>query len=227
MGLAPMGVVPIGGGRFGLGSGPAIAEGNSESGEAYRRVQGSLLFNLDRGDKSVVLVSGTNNPQTTTTVAANVAASAARAGRRTLLVGADLRRPSLHARFGLGNDAGLSDALAGDIAFDQAVQGLPELPNLTILSAGSPIEQPARVLQSDALGRLVNHVRDEFDLVVFEAPPVLQVADAVDLARLCEGAVLVVEPGRADRTAVADSVEQLRRVGATVIGTIVAEGSPA
>ena len=226
MDLAPMGSVPVGRGIFRLGTDQAIAELNSEAGEAYRRVQGSLLFNLDQSDKTVVLVTGTNNPHSTTTVAANLATAAARAGRRTLLIGADLRRPSLHDRFGLDNVRGLSDVLSGNVAVDGALQQPPELPNLRIIPAGSPVQQPARLLQSVALGRFLSQVKDGYDLVVVEAPPVLSVADAADLGRLCEGVVLVVEPGRTSRSDVADSVEQLRRVGADVVGSIVAESTP-
>lgn len=225
MGLSLLGTVPVGKGSFKSGNGSAIAEINSEGGEAYRRVQGSLLFSLDQSDRSMVLVAGTNNPHSSTTVAANLATAAARSGRRTLLVGADLRRPSLHARFGLDNTSGLSDVLSGQASLASSIQILDSVPNLQILTSGTQVADPARLLQGEAFGRLVASARDEFDLVVFEAPPVLQVADAVDLARLCQGAVLVVEPDRATRSGIADSVEQLRRVGADVLGTVIAETS--
>ncbi len=223
MGVQILGEVPVGGGLFRRGSEGTIAPLNSEPSEAYRRVQGSLLFNLDQTDKSVVLVAGTNNPQSATTVAANLATSAARAGRRTLLVGADLRRPSLHERFGLTNDVGLSDVLSGRAHLAGSLQSVVDTKNLRLLSSGSPVGEPARLLQGEGLGRFVTSVRNDYDLVVFEAPPVMQVADAVDLARLCDGAVLVVETGRATRRGVATSIEQLRRVGADVVGTVVAE----
>ncbi len=223
MGLSVLGTVPVHGGLFRKGSGSAIAELNSPAGEAYRRVQGSLLFNLDQSDKSVLLVAGTNNPHSATTVAANLAVAAARSGRRTLLIGADLRRPSLHDRFEISNPVGLTDVLTGAVPIAKAIQTIDGVANLQVLTAGSPVKEPSRLLQGDALGRLVSSARTQFDLVVFEAPPVLQVADAVDLARLAEGAVLVIEPNRATRVGVAQSVEQLRLVGAEVVGTIVAE----
>lgn len=223
MGLSVLGTVPVAGGMFRRGSGSAIAELNSPAGEAYRRVQGSLLFNLDQLDKSVLLVAGTNNPHSATTVAANLAVAAARSGRRTLLIGADLRRPSLHERFELSNPVGLTDVLTGAVTIGNAIQTIASVANLQILTAGSPVKEPSRLLQGEALGRLVSTARTKFDLIIFEAPPVLQVADAVDLARLSEGAVLVIEPNRATRGGVAESIEQLRLVGTDVVGTIVAE----
>ncbi len=225
MGLQPLGEVPVGRGLFKGDSGSVIADFGSQTSEAYRRVQGSLRFNLDKADKSVVMVTGTNNPHSTSTVAANLAVAAARAGNRTLLVGADMRRPSLHDRFGVKNGLGLTDVVAGKAELDSALLVPTESTYLQLLTSGSPVDQPARLLQSLDFGRFVDDVRSNYDFVVFEAPPVLQVADAVDIARMCEGVVLVVEPGHTGRSAVAESVEQLRRVGAEVVGTIVAENS--
>ena len=223
MGVGVLGEVPVGRGLFRRGNEVGIAEVNSPRGEAYRRVQGSLLFQLDQSDKSVVLVAGTNNPQSATTVAANLAVAAARSGRRTLLIGADMRRPSLHDRFGAPNDVGLSDVLTGRADADGSIVVSPDLPDLFLLFAGSRVDQPSQLLQGQALGGLIDGLRGQYDLIVVEAPPVLQVADASDLARMCEGAVVVIEPSRATRRNAADAIEQLRRVGAVVVGTVIAE----
>jgi len=222
MGVGVLGEVPVGSGLFRRGAEVAIAEVNSGRGEAYRRVQGSLLFQLDQSDKSVVLVAGINNPQSATTVAANMAVAAARSGRRTLLIGADMRSPSLHDRFGAANQDGLSDVLSRRSSLDRSVVVSKDLPGLALLFAGSKVDQPSQLLQGQALGELIDQARDQYDLVVVEAPPVLQVADASDLARICEGAVVVIEPSRATRRNAAEAIEQLRRVGADVVGTVVA-----
>ncbi|MEZ5342936.1 MAG: hypothetical protein R2706_16280 [Acidimicrobiales bacterium] len=127
MGLPLLGTVPVGHGVFRRGSESAIASIDEDSAEQYRRVQTSLLFKLDQTDKSVVLIAGTNNPHSSTTVAANLAVAAARAGRRTLIIGADLRRPSLHDRFGASNQAGLSDVLTGRVQLASALQPIPDI----------------------------------------------------------------------------------------------------
>lgn len=227
MGVGVLGEVPVGRGLFRRGAEVGVAEVNSARGEAYRRVQGSLSFQLDQGDKSVVLVTGTNNPQSATTVAANLAVAAARSGRRTLLIGADMRRPSLHDRFGAANEVGLSDVLSRRATLERSIVVNREMPDLFLLFAGSKVDQPSQLLQGQALGELIDSVRDQYDLVVVEAPPVLQVADATDLARMCEASVVVIEPSRATRRNAADAIEQLRRVGADVIGTVVAESDSA
>lgn len=225
MGVGVLGEVPVGAGLFRRGGEAGIAEVNSERGEAYRRVQGSLIFQLDQTDRSVVLVTGVNNPQSTTTVAANMAVAAARSGKRTLLIGADMRRPSLHLRFGIENGVGLSDVLTGTDELRKALVVSDQLPELSLMFAGTWHDNPSQLLQSQAIGELIERARSHFDLVIVEAPPVLQVADASDLARVCDGAVVVIEPSRATRRSVADAIEQLRRVGADVMGTVVAEGN--
>ena len=225
MGVGVFGEVPVGAGIFRRGGEAGIAEVNSDRGEAYRRLQGSLTFQLDQSDRSVVLVAGTNNPQSATTVAANMAVAAARSGKRTLLIGADMRRPSLHLRFGVENGVGLSDVLTGADELRNALVVNDQLPELSLMFAGSRLDNPSQLLQSQAIGELVERARSHFDLVIVEAPPVLQVADASDLARVCDGAVVVIEPSRATRRGVADAIEQLRRVGADVMGAVVAEGT--
>ena len=225
MGVGVFGEVPVGAGIFRRGGEAGIAEVNSARGEAYRRLQGSLTFQLDQTDRSVVLVTGANNPQSTTTVAANMAVAAARSGKRTLLIGADMRRPSLHLRFGVENGIGLSDVLTGADELRNALVVNDQLPELSLMFAGSRLDSPSQLLQSQAIGELIERARSHFDLVIVEAPPVLQVADASDLARVCDGAVVVIEPSRATRRGVADAIEQLRRVGADVMGTVVAEDS--
>lgn len=225
MGLNPVGGVPVGRGFFKLGHGTAIAEFGSDTSDAYRRVQGSLLFNLDDQDKSIIMVSGADNPQSTTTVAANLAVAAARAGRRTLLIGADLRKPSLHDRFEVENGKGLTDVVSRTVSLEEAVLTPTESANLLLLTSGSSVDQPARLLQGSDFGRFVASIRAEYDFVVFEAPPVLRQADSVDIARMCEGVVLVVEPSRNGRNSVAEAAQQLERVGAEIVGTIVAENT--
>lgn len=222
MGLNVFGSVPIQPkGREGRGV--ALFPVDDAGTEAYRRVQGGLLFDLDNADKSVVLVAGTTEGGPATTVAANLAIAASRGGRRVLLVGADLRDPKLHERLGIKNTRGLSDVLLNEIQLSDAMVELPELPNLKVVTAGKIVSLPTPLLQGSGLGRVVSMAKANFDLVVFEAPPILTVADAVDLGRFCEGAVLVVDPRLATRSDVADSVEQLRRVGTDVLGTILAD----
>ncbi|MEL7210940.1 MAG: CpsD/CapB family tyrosine-protein kinase, partial [Actinomycetota bacterium] len=181
---------------------------NTSGGDAYRRLQGSLVFNLDSENKSAVLVAGVKKANPSTSVAANVGATAARAGRRTLVVGADLRNAQLAPHLGLDAAApGLSDVILDGASLAGSILTVDGIENLSVLTAGTHLDRPADVLQSEAFARLLAAVTADYDLVVIEAPPVLKVADAVDIAALCDGTVVVADRRSDARQAIADSVE--------------------
>ncbi|MDH4365585.1 MAG: polysaccharide biosynthesis tyrosine autokinase, partial [Acidimicrobiia bacterium] len=223
LGVPVLGNAPVAAKRGGLPGSTGVYPVNSPAGDAYRRLQGSLLFTLEHDSRSVVLVAGVTSAAAATTVAANVAVTAARAGRRTLVVGADLRRNQLTDRFKLPAGKGLSDVVLDGASLADSIQGVPGVENLSVLGAGTRLDRPADVLQSESLARLLAAVEADFDLVIVEAAPVLEVADAVDIAPLCHGSVVVVDAAVETRAAIADSVGQLRSVGADVVGVVVAD----
>jgi capsular exopolysaccharide synthesis family protein len=223
LGTAPIPAEPSAG-QIDLG-GSRLFPVNTEASDAYRRLHGSLLFNLDSDDKSVVLVAGVNDPAAATSVAANVAATAARAGRRTLVVGADLRNDTLGSHLGSAAGDGLSDVILRGVSLAETIESVDEIGNLSVLRAGNCLDRPTDVLQSAAFARLMAAVQADYELVVVEAPPVLRVADAVDVAKLCDGAVIVADGGSESRQAIAESVEQLRSIGSDIVGVVVADAS--
>ncbi|MGI9616325.1 MAG: hypothetical protein ACR2QO_25645, partial [Acidimicrobiales bacterium] len=107
----------------------------------------------------------------------------------------------------------------------ETIEGVDEIANLSVLRAGTRLERPTDVLQSHAFARLMAAVDADYELVVVEASPVLSVADSVDIAKLCDGAVIVADGGSESRQSIAESVEQLRNVGSDIVGVVVADGS--
>lgn len=223
LGVPVLGNAPVAAKRGTLVDSGGVYPSSSPAGDAYRRLQGSLLFTLEHDSRSVVLVAGVTSAAAATTVAANVAVTAARSGRRTLVVGADLRRNGLAPRFGLSGGKGLSDVVVDGASLAESIRAVPGVDNLSVLGAGTRLDRPAAVLQSEALARLLAAVEADFDLVIVEAAPILEVADAVDVAPLCHGSVVVVDAATETRAAIADSVDQLRSVGADVVGVVVAD----
>lgn len=226
LGVPMLGTAPVVGAKRGSGSkATRLFPVNTSAGDAYRRLHGTLLFNLDSDDKTVVLVAGVKKASAASTVAANVGATAARAGRRTLVVGADLRNDQLGKHLGMPETThGLSDVILDGQSLAGSIRQVEDIDNLSLLSAGTKLDRPADVLQSEAFGRLMAAVRADYDLVIVEAPPVLKVADAVDAAGFCDGSIVVAERGSDSRQAIADSVEQLRNVGSDIVGVVVADG---
>ncbi len=205
----------------------AVTEGSEERvDEAYRRTQAGLLYKMDSGDRQIVLVTGTTeagSSDTAAIAAANLAVAAARVGRKTLLILADLRHPVVHQRFKVDNSRGLAEVINGKASLSDVSQEVPELMTMFIVPPGSDIAAPTRLLQSSNMGRLLDKARSGYDLIVVQAPTLTDYADAVVLGPLCDTAVLVVEPHQSRRADVESSLRQLRAVGLDVSGSIVAD----
>ncbi len=205
----------------------AVTEGSeARVDEAYRRTQAGLLYKMDSADRQIVLVTGTTDAESSDTAAvtaANLAVAAARIGRKTLLVLADLRQPVIHQRFKVDNTQGLAEVITGKVSLSDVSQQVPELTTLSILPPGADIGAPTRLLQSSNMGRLLDKARSGYDFIVVQAPTLTDYADAVVLGPLCDTAVLVVEPHQSRRADVESSLRQLKAVGIDVSGSIVAD----
>jgi len=199
----------------------AISQSKSLVAEAYRTLRTNLQFSsLDRPLHSLVVTSAVATEGKTTTVA-NLGVVMAQAGRRVVLVDADLRRPSAHRLFGLSNKAGLTTALVEDPAALNGYLQESGIENLRILSAGPVPPNPQELLGSQRMEDLLHRLEEEADIVLIDTPPSLVVADANVLAARADGVLMVVNTGRTRRTAVQQAVDGLRQVGANLLGVVL------
>lgn len=211
LGLRVVGEMPwVPGG--GLTGNPA---GLSEPADALR----TLLMPPDGGGGQVLLVTSAVPEEGKTTLACHLALSGARAGRRTLLVDCDLRRPRVHAVFNTPAGAGLAGVLRGAVGTAEAVVPGP-VPGLSVLPAG---DGSGRLTQTEVCGLrgLVADFRDRYDLVVIDCSPVLPVADALMIGRWVDGVLLSVRPWRSQVPAVAAACEQMAAVRLPVVGVVL------
>jgi capsular exopolysaccharide synthesis family protein len=145
----------------------------------------------------------------------------ARLGRKVLLVDADLRQPSLHGRLRVQNHAGLTDILTQGYDWQQVIQDT-SLAHLQILPAGAgPHGYPSDVLGLATMQTLVEHLRNAFDLVIFDTPPMLALPDAEILAPAADGVLLVHSPGKCAKEDVVEATRVLHRAGAVILGVVV------
>jgi capsular exopolysaccharide synthesis family protein len=156
-----------------------------------------------------------------TTTATNLAAVMAQGESRVLLVDADLRRPSIHHRFGLTSKIGLSTLLAGTSRLEDSVQHIPELPNLDILPSGPVPPFPTEMLGSEAMRQLMEKFAQTYNYIVIDSPPILSVTDAVMLGRMVDAVVLVVRHGKANRNVLRRTRDLLVRSGAPLAGLVL------
>ncbi|MGB0114947.1 MAG: CpsD/CapB family tyrosine-protein kinase, partial [Ilumatobacteraceae bacterium] len=154
------------------------------------------------------------------TIAANLAIALAHAGQSVVLVDADLRRPRLDQLFDLSRSPGLTTALVGAADLAQAVRET-SIPGLNILTTGKLPPNPSELLQTNAMADLVDTLKGQYDVVLFDAPPLLPVADAAVLATHSDGAILLVRHGRTTTEQVRTAVGRLDAVGGTLLGAVL------
>lgn len=208
----------------GVGRRPDLAvleQPDSPAAEAFRALRANVKFaSPERPARSILLADAAINPERPT-IAANLAAALAAAGDTTLLIDADLRRPSQHAIFGVANDQGVATFLRERAATLPVVA--TAVPGLALLPAGPTPPDPAELLASDRFRILLALARETAEYVIVDAPPVTAVADALAVAAAVDGVLLIVRAGRTRRAAAQHAKEQLLRVGANLLGVVLTD----
>jgi non-specific protein-tyrosine kinase len=194
--------------------------------EAYRTLRTGISFLSAQRGLKVLMITSPAAGEGKTTTAANLALVLADAGKRVVLVSADLRKPRIHRFFGMPNDVGLSSVLAEEVQPWEAILD-PGLENLRILLSGPVPSRPAELLQSDQMGEILAGLREVADYVIIDTAPMLLVADALALGPLVDGVLFVADSDHTSRSAVAHSREQLEQVGAVLIGSVLNNFDPA
>ena len=206
-----------------------VVSPRSPAAEAFRSLRTNLQYaSVDRPLRTL-LVTSPMPADGKSTIAANLAVVLAQSERKVALLDADLRKPRLHRMVRLPNRVGFtslftSEAIEPDgrLHLNGHLQATA-VPNLRALTTGKLPPNPAELLSSERLLRILERVQEETDLVVLDSPPVLPVTDATVLATRVDGVLLVVQPGVTKQAAVRQAAEQLRQVGARVLGIVLNE----
>lgn len=213
-----------------MGSIPALAPGlvpkeeldapKSELTEAYQALRATLELSTSRGAPASLLVTSSRPSEGKSTTSYAVARSFARQGRRVVLIDADLRGPSLHKVLGTDNHGGVSNLLAGQKAIAEVLRKT-DAPNLSFISSGPIPPDPAQLLETASIRSVLDALESECDIVVIDGPPVLGLADALELAAAAEGVLFVVESGSMHFGGVRASIKRLRDVHARLLGVVL------
>jgi succinoglycan biosynthesis transport protein ExoP len=195
--------------------------------EAYRNLRTSIDFLASEHDLKSVLITSPSAAEGKTITTANLGAALAQAGKRVVIVSADLRRPTVERYFGLTPDKGLSAWLlsSGDSDLNSLVRRT-ELPNLGIVSSGRIPPNPAELLSSPKLASLVAALEAGSDIVLFDSAPVVPVADPQIIASRVGATILVIDAEKTHRIAALHAKEELERVGGRILGTVINSFDP-
>jgi len=205
--------------------------------EAYRTLRTNIQFRrMERGGKVLVVTSPTLQEGKTTTIV-NLALTMAQSGQKTLLIGANMRRPSIHRFFGIPREPGLSDILVGNAQWRDCVRGVadilmgrfemedimasPGLDNLHIIEAGPIPANPSELLSTAAMRDFLQAVSAEYDIVLIDTPPILPVTDSAIVAGQVDGVLLVYQAGKVGRLVLKRAKAHLESARAKVWGIVL------
>lgn len=198
---------------------PTVVEPLSAASEAYRILRTSLLHTQAEEPSRLILVTSPGSAEGKSTVCANLGTVLAEAGRNTLIADCDLRRPVLHKIFGLHDAPGIADILIEWHEVDETYQR--PLPGLKVLTAGTRSSNPAELLSSRRFSEFLADVRQEFDYVLVDSPPLGLVSDAGIIATQVDGVLLTLDARQTRKEIAQRAVHSLRTAGANILGTVI------
>jgi capsular exopolysaccharide synthesis family protein len=198
-----------------------IDDARSPVAEAYRHLRTSLLLSSAGQPPRTVLVTSSQPSEGKTTTAVNIATMLAQTGAEVLVLDCDLRRPRVHAHFGMANSRGVTNYLSGDSNLSDLVQSSDRLPNLKVITSGPVPPNAAELLGSDEMRKLLYVLSEKFTHIVIDSPPAISFTDASILSTMVDGVMLVVHGGRSSRAVVRRAKQQLQDVGAHIFGIVL------
>jgi protein-tyrosine kinase len=198
-----------------------VAHTHSQSplAEAFRTLRTNLGFADVEGGCRSILISSPSPRDGKSAVISNLAVVLAQADKKVILVDCDLRKPVQHRIFNLSNLKGLTNYLLDQVSWEEAVQSGP-LPNLKVLTSGPIPPNPAEILGSSRTKNFWISLREEFDYILIDSPPVLAVTDSVILSGQVDGVILVLRPGTTRNNIAVQAKEQFVMAGARLLGVV-------
>ncbi len=196
------------------------ADPRSPVAESYRSLRTNLAFTRARQELRTLVLTSPGPADGKSTTVANLAITFAQQGQRTLLVDGDLRRAVIDKTFAVNRSPGLTDVLVGNTQLANAVQAT-EVPNLFVLTSGHLPPNPSELLGSPAMRQVVAEAKAQFDMVLFDSPPLLAVTDAAVLSGVVDGTILIARMQKTNRAAVSRAMANLRAVRAPVLGAVL------
>jgi capsular exopolysaccharide synthesis family protein len=188
--------------------------------EEFRSLRTNLQFVHLTSDQRSFVVTSSIESEGKSSTSANLALALANLGQRVLIVDADLRRPKVANYFGIDGSIGLTDVLIGGTPLEDAVQSW-EGADLSVLPAGQIPPNPNELLQSPPMAALISRLSEQYDVVVYDTPPLMPVSDAAVLARQTEGAIVLASAGRVHQSQLRGALAQLDAVKAVVLGVVL------
>lgn len=188
--------------------------------ESYRTLRTNIQFASIGKTITSLLITSTQPGEGKTITSANLAVVMGQAGKKTVYVDGDLRRPSGHDAFHLSNFKGVTSYLVGNDPLDDIIQDTG-IPNVYAITSGPIPPNPAELLGSQEMGQLVEELKNRFDMVIIDSSPTLAVTDSVVLSTLADGCLIVINSGKTNEDLVEKVKNQLEMANAAILGVVL------
>lgn len=189
--------------------------------EAYRMLRTNILYSKTDGEVETILVSSPGPGEGKSTTVTNLAITFANLEKKTLLVDVDLRKPVVHRMFTIDRDPGMSHYLSGHENNIDKLVHKTEIENLSVITAGISPPNPSELLGSDRMTRFVEELKNHWDVILFDSPPLIAVTDATTLSQILDSMVLVVKAGVTPKDSFLRALSSLKKVKTTLTGVVL------
>ncbi|MBN2980280.1 MULTISPECIES: CpsD/CapB family tyrosine-protein kinase [Cohnella] len=193
---------------------------SSSLSEAYRALRMNIQFASGEDPVKTIMVTSPGNGDGKSTTIANLAVAYAQEGKKTLLIDGDIRDPSLHHLFSLSNVSGLTNALLNEKGWKSVIQAT-QIPRLSVMTSGITPLHPSDLLASEYLPDLISDIKQHFDIVLFDSPPLLTVTDGLKICSLCDGVFIVASQGKTKKALLKKVRQSLEHANARVLGVVL------
>lgn len=197
-----------------------VSDSNSIIAEQFRTIRSNIKFSVPDTDIKTILVTSSTPGEGKSTNAANLGVVFAQEGKKVLIVDADMRKPTLHHTFGVFNTMGLSTVLSKQYEIDGAIQETP-IVGLNIITSGPVPPNPAELLSSNTFNSFLEEIKKNYDIIIFDAPPLLSVSDAQILSNQCDGTLLIIHSGVVEKEDVLKAKSTLTAAQAKILGVVL------
>ncbi len=187
--------------------------------ESYNRLKDNILYMGADGKNRVIQIESATSSEGKTSIICNLAVSLGQTNKKVVIVDLDFRRPKTHIVFGQTKENGISEYLLGAITREQLIKHT-EYQNVDLITGGENVHNPSLILVSDVFKELINSLREEYDYVLIDCAPVLNISDYIHISKVSDGVLFVVAYAKTTKNQVAEAVKELKRNNINILGSV-------
>lgn len=193
--------------------------------EGYNRLRDNLLYLNADGKNKVIQIESSISHEGKTTIACNLAVSLGLTDKKVLVIDLDFRRPRVQHRFDLSIEGGIAEYMLGTCDRAQVIKQ-SKYKNVDVITRGEKVYNPSVILVSDKFKSFIKELRDEYDYIILDCAPVLQISEYIHILQVSDGVIFVAAYGTTTKSQIAEAVKELRKNGANILGSVMSMYDP-